>query len=65
MLPFVTLLRRIPCILHIMIWGSCLIVEVLLAMMGAMFIYKAASEEDQSGADAMSEEQVNIPRATS
>mmetsp|Transcript_8013 Transcript_8013/g.13592 ORF Transcript_8013/g.13592 Transcript_8013/m.13592 type:complete len:428 (+) Transcript_8013:815-2098(+) len=41
-----------------MIWGSCVIVEALLAVMGGMFLYKASSEEDQEGADALSADQI-------
>lgn len=43
-----------------MIWGSCVIVEALLAVMGGMFLYKASSEEDQEGADALSADQVSV-----
>jgi hypothetical protein len=43
-----------------MIWGSCVLVEVLLACMGGMFVYKAQSEEEQEGADALNSDQVRL-----
>jgi hypothetical protein len=43
-----------------MIWGSCFIVEALLVMMGGLFLFKASSEEDQSGSDALSDDQVSL-----
>lgn len=45
-----------------MIWGSCFIVEALLALLGALFLYKATSEEDQSGSDSLNEDQVREQR---
>ena len=44
--------------LNLMIWGSCALVEAALVIMGALFLYKANSEEDQSGSDSLSADQV-------
>lgn len=49
---------RIPCMLNFMIWGSCFLVEALLAGLGAMFLIKARSEESQEGSDALNDDQI-------
>ena len=46
--------------LSFMIWGSCVLVEVILAVMGALFVYKAKLEEDQEGTDAINDDQVRL-----
>lgn len=59
-MPFMQI-GRIPCVLNFMIWGSCVLVEVLLALMGGIFVYKARSEEEQEGSDSLNSDQVSIP----
>lgn len=46
--------------LNLMIWGSCVLVEVLLGAMGGLFLYKAKSEEEQEGSDSLNSDQVCV-----